>query len=127
MKNTFKKEERLCNKGSISDLFHKGSSFLVYPYRIVSLIERGESMITPQILISVPKKRIKKAVLRNKIKRKIKEAYRLQKQALLKLSEGEPLKILIAIQYVGKEDMPYSLLYEKMGVSLNKLIDEASR
>lgn len=126
MKNIFKKEERLCNKRSISDLFHKGSSFLVYPYRIVSLIEKEECMMMPQVLISVPKKRIKKAVLRNKIKRKIKEAYRLQKQVLLNFSEVEPLKVLIAIQYVGKEDLPYSLLYEKMEVSLKKLIDEAS-
>lgn len=127
MKNTFKKEERLCNKGSISDLFHKGSSFLVYPFRVVSLVEKGEHIIAPQVLISVPKRRIKKAVSRNKIKRKIKEAYRLQKQPLLDFGMGGRLKVLVGIQYVGKEDLPYTLLYEKIGVSLNKLMNEASR
>ena len=77
---TFKKEERLCNKKLIDKLFHNGSSFLCYPYRVSWLAVAEVVEFPVQVLIAVPKKRYKRAIDRNLLKRRIREAYRLNKQ-----------------------------------------------
>jgi ribonuclease P protein component len=66
---TFKKEERLCNKKLIDELFHNGSSFLCYPYRVSWLTVEENAEFPVQVLIAVPKKRYKRAVDRNLVKR----------------------------------------------------------
>ena len=80
---TFKKEERLCNKKLIDGLFHNGSSFLCYPYKASWMFTDGEQQFPVQIVFSVAKKRYKRAVDRNLVKRRMREAYRLNKQAQL--------------------------------------------
>src|ERR1700749_1277352 len=80
---TFKKEERLCNKRLIDELFHNGSSFLCYPFKASWLLAADEQSVPVQILFSVSKKRFKRAVDRNRIKRCIREAYRINKQQQL--------------------------------------------
>ena len=80
---SFKKEERLCNVKLIEKLFTDGSSFLVYPFRIIWLSEVANSVHPVQVLISVPKKRFKRAVDRNLLKRRIRELYRIHKSEFL--------------------------------------------
>src|SRR5476649_2030666 len=82
MMYTFKKEERLCNKKLIDGLFHSGSSFLCYPYKVSWMLIDGGT-VPAQVVFGVPKKRYKHAVDRNLIKRRTREAYRLHKQQLL--------------------------------------------
>lgn len=109
---TFKKEERLCSQKLIDELFHSGSSFLLYPYRVNYLLVN--SMEVPvKVLIQVPKRKFKRAVDRNLIKRRIREIYRLQKSQHLYpfISEGSTL--LLSIVYVGKEIHDFSLMEEK--------------
>ena len=72
-----------------------------------------------QVLISIPKKRFKRAVDRNKLKRRIKEAYRLHKQVL-----GEEIQnfyLLIGYIYVGREIANYQEVEEKLKQSLLRL------
>lgn len=124
MKNTFTKEERLCNKKSIADLFHKGSSFLLYPYRIVYYVSQ-ESPFKCQVLISVPKKRFKRAVDRNKIKRKIRESYRLQKsEGLYPFLDQHSLRLLLSIQYIGDKEIAYDELCHRLNNAFKKLTNE---
>ena len=69
---TFPKEEHLCRKKLIEELFGKqGSSFGVYPLRIVWLKSEAPSAAPPQVLISVSKRTFKRAVDRNRLKRLI--------------------------------------------------------
>src|SRR4051812_43206035 len=76
----FPKEERLSSKKLIEELFSKGSSYYLYPFRLLVKDEKlPEGQLFPQVLISVPKKKFKKAVDRNRLRRQIKEAYRLNK------------------------------------------------
>lgn len=126
MKNTFSKEERLCNRAQINTLFTKGSSFLVYPYRVVYVLESKKETL-PKVLVSVPKKRIKRAVDRNRIKRQTREAYRLQKNNLLVYTLNNKLQLTIAIQYIANKGLPYALIHEKIGFVLEKLINEADQ
>ena len=78
-----RKEERLNSRILIEKLFTGGSKSLpVFPLRIVYMFVEGEHLPSVSLLISVPKKRFKRAVKRNRIKRQIREAYRKNKQIL---------------------------------------------
>ena len=78
---TFGKKEKLCSKLVIDALFKSGKSFKEYPIRVMYM-PLEESDATAKLLITVPKKRFKKAVSRNKVKRLIRETYRLNKPEL---------------------------------------------
>lgn len=129
MKNfQFTKEERLCSKKLLTELFNNGSSFLFYPFRITWLIHPSPQKYPAQIVISVPKRRFKKSVDRNLIKRRIKEAYRLQKAtSLYPLLETQQKQVLIAFNYVGKEILDYQYLYEKLSLALLNLAKQMNK
>ncbi len=124
--NNFKKEERLCSKKFLKELFDNGSSFLLYPFRVTWLASPDQSQNYPvQIVIAVPKKRFKSAVDRNLIKRRIKEAYRLNKQKYLyTVLNGQSKKILLALGYVGKEIHEYEFIEKKLLLMIKILIKE---
>jgi ribonuclease P protein component len=117
---TFKKEERLCSHKLLEKLFHSRSSFLLYPFRVVWLKESLE--VPVQVVISVPKKRFKKAVDRNLLKRRIREAYRLNKSDIIYpfLQENQ-LQLLLSITFVGKEILEYGFIEKKLKAVLEKL------
>jgi ribonuclease P protein component len=120
--NKFYKEERLCSKKSLDLLFKKGSSFLLYPYRATFLFYAQPHRFPVQVVINAPKKRYKHAVDRNLIKRRTREAYRLQKSTLYEpLSENEAL-LLLGLQYVGKKIYPYAFLEKRLAQLFNKLL-----
>jgi ribonuclease P protein component len=118
---TFKKFERLSSKKDIQELFENGSSFFLFPFKVLYAVHLSEHQKSHQILISVPKKIHKSAVARNNIKRKIREAYRLNKH-LLKTDSGDFLSI--AYLYVGKEDLPFSKIQSKLIESIYRLNKE---
>jgi ribonuclease P protein component len=100
---TFKKEERISAQKEIDLLFDKGNSFISFPLRIIYLEKKPFSGVEISVLISVPKKRFKRAVQRNRIKRLIRESYRLNKSLLLDHLQGKDTGMLIAFLFVGKE------------------------
>lgn len=115
---TFKKEERLCSKRLLTKLFHNGSSFILHPFRVTWM---NEALTVPaQLVISIPKRKFKRAVDRNLLKRRIREAYRLHKsQSLYPFLSQAP--ILLGITYIGKEITPYSHLEKKLVAIFGKL------
>ena len=113
--NTFKKSERLSSKKLIKELFDRGSSFYIYPFKIYWLPQ--VTLNEPnQLLFSVPKRNFKKAVDRNLIKRRIREAYRLNKQSL-----GINNSLLIAYIYTAKSKLSYSEIEDKLKQTLKRL------
>lgn len=120
---TFKKEERLCSKKLLEKLFHNGSSFLLYPFRIVWLpSDVSDPSIPVQVVINVSKRRFKNATDRNLIKRRIREVYRLHKgDVLYPFFVERESRILLSINYIGKEISEYPLIEKKLKASLEKL------
>ena len=111
---TFSKEERLSSKISIEDLFAKGDTFFKYPFKVIVKKSSAEKDSIVRILISVPKRTFKKAVDRNKIKRLIREAYRLNKNIVYP-SLAETTHFLdIAFVYTAKSILSYSEIERKI-------------
>ncbi|AIM36047.1 ribonuclease P protein component [Sphingobacterium sp. SG20118] len=133
IKNTFKKEERLCSVKLIDTLFHKGSSFVCYPYRVVFYSPKDDNHLVlentaSQVIISVSKRRFKRAVDRNLMKRRMRECFRLQKNVgLTPFLQQHHLPLLFTIQYVGKGKLAYDFLYSHMEKALIKLKNECSK
>lgn len=119
---TFRKEERLCSRKYLDLLFKNGSSFLLYPFRFSYLFIEEQSVVPVQVVINVPKKRYKRAVDRNLLKRRIREAYRLQKQQnfYAQLPSGKGL-LLFSIQFIGKEKYDFNFIEKKLIASFKRL------
>lgn len=112
------KSERLHAEKLIKELFNEGSSFFLYPFKVLFLRKIDLVGQTNQVLFSVSKKKIKKANGRNFIKRRLKEAYRLNKAILTQ--EG----ILIGFIFVGKAEMSFAEIQPKMIQVLSRLNQE---
>lgn len=93
---TLRKSERTCSKIAIDNLFKGGHSrsLSAFPIRVVYLVSDTPQQEQCQIMVSVPKKCFKRAVKRNRVKRQIREAYRLNKAIVteqMKKHEGKYL------------------------------------
>ena len=102
----FQKQERIVSQKLIEELFGGGQSHTMaaFPLRAVYMQQERQDRSEPvKVLISVPKKRLHHAVDRNRAKRQIREAYRLQKQLLIdKIPEGQ----VIDIAFIWLSDRP---------------------
>jgi len=78
-KKTLSKDERIYGTKRIDELFKAGESFISYPLRIVYMKRENNEYPPVSIMASVPKKKLKRAVKRNRIKRLVREAFRLNK------------------------------------------------
>jgi ribonuclease P protein component len=74
-----------------------------------------------QVLISVPAQIIRKAVLRNRIKRRIREAWRINKEILYEDLTERQQQMAVCIMYTSKEILPSSLVREKIILILQRL------
>lgn len=103
---TLPRAERLCTLGAIRRLFESGESGFVYPFRYVWFAEADDRM-SAEVLFSVPKKFHKRANRRNLLRRRTKEAYRLQKQIV---RNGATVNLDLALIYSSKEVLPYKVI-----------------
>jgi ribonuclease P protein component len=121
-----KKEDRLKSRKAIDLLFAKGKSFSNFPFRICWQLLDSEAELKAGFTAS--SKNFKKATDRNRIKRLIREAYRLQKNNLQDALQLKNKGVYIFFIYTGKEVPDYDVVFEKTGNVLKriiKLLDEA--
>lgn len=124
MSFSLKKQEILRSKKKIKELFENGSSFFVYPFKVYFLTE--QTVAPAQVLFSVSKRYVKRAVDRNLIKRRLREAYRLNK-SILKSEIKDELSISIALIYISEVKLPFTEIENKLKhvfVRLNKAISK---
>ena len=119
---TFKKEERLKSKNLIDFLFKQGKIIHHYPYKVLYQFSNDVDFQYPaQMAISVSKRNFKKAVSRNYIKRKIREAYRKNKSDLYLSLINNDQKLYFFVIYTAKSDLDYSEIEKSMQLLLKKL------
>jgi len=124
--NRLRKPERLSRKKIIEKLFAGGSrSFSIFPLRVVWLPVE-ELNVQASLLVSVSKRRFKRAVKRNRVKRQIREAYRLNKQPLLEALAEKDLRLALAFIYLSDELTDSAVIAEKMKIALARIVEKVS-
>lgn len=118
--HTLSKEERLSAEKRIEALFAGGSSFIAYPLRVVYITHENE-LPTVSILTSVSKKRFKRAVKRNRVKRLIREAYRLNKKDFIDFATESGKSFDIAFLYLKSELPTYAEIEKAVLKTINTL------
>ena len=121
---TFNKSERLNNKVAINKLFEKGQSVIISPFRLLWIENNNSKYSIAQTLISVPKRNISLATKRNVLKRRINEAFRLNKEKLYAELNERNKQINIAIIYQKQEIQTYKIIEQKINLLLSRLIEE---
>lgn len=116
--HTLTKNERLCLQSRIDSLFMKGESFIAYPLRIVYIKRdlEDDSEANVSILVSVSKRKFKRAVKRNRVKRLVRENYRLNKNLFQEIATQINQNLDIAFLYL-KDTLPD---YNEIEKSINK-------
>jgi ribonuclease P protein component len=111
---SLRKVERLSRDTEIQELFQRGSSFHFYPLRVIWLPSTAPR--PHQVLFSVSKRNFKRAVDRNKLKRRMREAYRLNKN-LLPTAPAQR----VAFVYIGKDLAPFETIQKSLVRALEKI------
>lgn len=125
------KKERIVSRTQITTLFQAGnsSSLAAYPVRLVYRVQKREEADEPvMIMVSVSKRHFKRAVKRNRVKRQLREAYRLNKQLLLTCMQLHPaIQVELVFLWQADELYPSSVVHEKMQNMLQRLIERLDK
>lgn len=121
--NTFPKQEKLTHKKLIEKTFSNGSRVKAFPLLAFKAFHRKRGAAEIQVMFTVGKKRFKKAVDRNRIKRLLKEAWRLQKGAMeLSIPDGEQLSLIVV--YTGNAIPSFEEAKKKIKKLIRRLENE---
>lgn len=126
MTHTFPKSERLCSRLVIDEIFSNGKELRKHPYLLKYIYTAQPAESPTQLVVSVPKRKAKKAVDRNRLRRQIKEAYRLNKGDFQQYFDQQGTSIVLFLIYTGKEKEQYAFLEEKLKLILKELITKVS-
>lgn len=119
-KFTLGSKERIKHRKAIEELFSRGRSFTVFPFKVFYLFKENDEPL--QAGFSASTRNFKKAVDRNRIKRITKEIYRLSKNKLATKLTDDKKQLSLFIVYIDKELPSFHGANEKMQVIINKLI-----
>jgi len=121
-RNTFRKPEKICNQKQIDSLFKDGKSLKSGLFRVLFLETEAKAGSSVQVLIAVSKKNLRSAVTRNRMKRLIREAYRLSKHKLVETYAKAGKHCDIAIIFMGKQCVSQVETHTAINELLHRLI-----
>lgn len=122
---TLGRDQRLKSRQLIERVFREGKSINVFPFRVYYLIQPLTEGRQPlQAGVGASRRNFKKAVDRNRIKRLVREAYRVKKEALSLLVKEKQLSVSLFFIYMGKELPDHRLVSGKIAVALEKIMKE---
>ena len=119
----FSKQERICHRNDFNLLFSDGKSFFSYPFRCVFHWKEAEEPLV-RIAVSVSKKKFKLAANRNRIKRLIRETYRLEKHLIYSLFQEQSVQLDLLIIYTENKLLDYKQVQNGMRILIKKMGDE---
>ena len=122
IRNTFRKPEKICNQKQIDTLFASGKSYTNGLFRLIYIETTPVGIPPVQVLIAVPKKNLRNAVDRNRMKRLIREAYRLSKHKTIAFLDKAGKHYDIAFVFTGKICVSQSETLAAINVLLDRLI-----
>jgi ribonuclease P protein component len=117
----FGKKEKLKSRKQIDDLFATGKSFAIFPIRVTYKLLPADEQVPLQVAVTASKKNFKKAVERNRIKRLLREAYRLQKAETVELFRQRGQKAHVFFMYTDKTIASFDEIRAAMGKCLKRL------
>lgn len=122
---TFRKEERLCSKKVFQQLAKSGNSLFSYPVKLIWLqVDSWQENIAAKAAFAVSKHLFKKAADRNRIKRLMREAYRLNKHILKNPGEEVQVKkFALLLVYTARDSPNFNSITEKIRVLLQRLMN----
>ncbi|MEJ6753659.1 MAG: ribonuclease P protein component [Flavobacteriales bacterium] len=120
----FPKNQKLCSETVIKEMFSSGKSFTTSGLRLVWKLDNNKDGVAVKSIIVVPKKKIRLAVKRNIIRRRLKEAYRLNKIELENMLKNKQLQLSIAVIYQKGKILPYKTVEEEIKLILERLSKE---
>lgn len=122
MRFTLRREERLRSHHTIRQLYQTGVSGFIYPFRYSYLaVSDSEKTALASLLIAVSRKRVPKAVNRNLIRRRIREAYRLNKHLLYIPLAAQHQHVSLIITYIGQGTETWELIEKKLVLLLQEI------
>jgi ribonuclease P protein component len=121
IKATFNKSEILRSKKQIDELFERGKPSLAHPVKMIYMTVDTQQPFPAQALFVVPKRAFKKAHDRNRLRRRMKESYRLQKHLLYEALNASNKRLALAFIYVSGKEEGFEVISEKIGKLLEKL------
>lgn len=125
--NAFPKKEHLCGEVKIEELFKVGKKFLVHPVKVVySILPYDEKEENVRVMFSVPKRNFKHAVKRNRVKRLMREAYRLQKHIITDIAKEKNISIHVALCFISSELPTYKTMYKKTTRIVHTLVERVA-
>lgn len=124
---TFHKSERLCSKKLIAQLFIKGNrGFSRFPFRFIWVPAVLDAPVPVQVLFVVPKRNFPNATSRNRIKRQLRECYRLHKPALYQ-NLGSNKQIALSILFNAPSEISFSELSGIFATCMKQLINDLEK
>jgi ribonuclease P protein component len=117
----FGKKEKLKSRKQIDDLFATGKSFAIFPIRVTYKLLPADEQLPLQVAVTASKKYFKKAVERNRIKRLLREAYRLQKAETIAIFRQKGQQAHVFFMYTDKTIAPFEEVKVTMGKCLKRL------
>ena len=122
---TFTKAERLCSKVIIDEVFAKGRTVTGPLFKLIWLESKEKQEYPLQVVITVPKRNFKKAVDRNKLKRRIREAYRKNKAGVYAKTGSKSYGLILI--YTGRTIVEYGEIEEKIIKLLERFTTEINK
>lgn len=120
----FPKKQKLCNETAIKEMFSNGNSFVIHNIRLVWKEQVNSDDVAIKSIIVVPKKQLKLAADRNIVRRRMKEAYRLNKSTIENSLKNKGKQLNIAIVYQNDKRLSYKVIEEKIKLILGRLREE---